>query len=53
MRLKCTWVVFHGSFELCVFFIISIDPVGKLLFREEKSVLVTGTAPFPPLRSFG
>ena len=30
-----------------------IDPVGKLLFREEKSILVTGTAPFLPFCSFG
>ena len=30
-----------------------IDPVGKLLFREKKSKLVTGTATFPPLCSFG
>ena len=31
---------------------VAIDTVGKLLFREEKSILVTGTVPFPPLRSF-
>ena len=30
-----------------------IDPVGKLLFHKEKSILVTGTAPFPPFCSFG
>ena len=30
-----------------------IDPVGNLLFCEKKSILVTGSAPFPPLRSFG
>ena len=39
-----------------------IDPVGKLLFREEKSIVVTIlgytlvtilVTPFPPLRSFG
>ena len=29
-----------------------IEPVGKLLFPEKKSILVTGTAPFSPLRSF-
>ena len=32
---------------------MSIDGVGKLLFREKKSILVTGTALFPLLRSFG
>ena len=31
----------------------AIDPVGNLLFREKKSILVTGTAPFPPPCSFG
>ena len=30
-----------------------IDPVDKLLFREKKSILVTGTAHFPPSCSFG
>ena len=30
-----------------------IDLVGKLLFREKKSILVTGTVHFPTLCSFG
>ena len=32
---------------------LSVDLVGKLLFRQKKSILVTRTAPFPPLCSFG
>ena len=31
----------------------TIDPVGKLLFRAEKSILVTGTAPLTPFCLFG
>ena len=30
-----------------------IDPVGKLLFLEKISVLVTGTSPFQPSCSLG
>ena len=43
--------VFVCLYVWCIYF--CIDPVGKLLFREKKSILVTGTAPFPPLCSFG
>ena len=46
---------YRGSFLYSIYFIQppgTIDPVGKLLVREKKSIMVIGTAPLPSC-SFG
>ena len=41
----------HQGSSQCLFGGIYL--ISKLLFREKKSVLATGTTPFPPFCSFG